>query len=127
MKKLITKLQKSLAAFLALVFILLFTSITYAADVPSGATIAAGEKLFKANCGSCHSIDAKVVGPALKGVTERVPAPAQDWMFKWIKNNVALRKSGDAYANKVYADNGSTAMTVFDGTLTDDQIKTIIA
>jgi mono/diheme cytochrome c family protein len=128
MNKLITKLHKSLAAFLAFVFALVFTTITYAADAPSAATIAEGGKLFHANCATCHSLGTnKVTGPGLQGVTDRVPQPYADWMFKWIKNNAALRKSGDAYANKVFADNGGTAMTVFDGALTDDQIKNIIA
>lgn len=128
MNKLITKLQKSLAAFLVFVFTLLFTTITYAADAPSAATIAEGGKLFHANCASCHYItDQKLTGPGLKGVTERVPQPYQDWMLKWIRNNAAFRKSGDAYANKIYAENNNTQMTVFEGTLTDDQIKSIIA
>lgn len=128
MNKLITKLQKSLAAFFVLVFTLIFTTITYAADAPSAASISAGEKLFHANCAVCHSIGTnKITGPGLQGVTGRVPAPYQDWMLKWIKNNAALRKSGDSYANKIFADNNNTAMTVFEGTLTDDQIKDIIA
>ncbi|HTB30640.1 MAG TPA: c-type cytochrome [Bacteroidia bacterium] len=128
MNKLITKLQKSLAAFLVFVFALVFTTITYAADAPSAGNAVEGQKLFKANCATCHSIGkGKITGPDLAGVTGRVPSPYQDWMFKWIKNNAALRKSGDAYANKVYADNNGVAMTVFDGALTDDQIKNIIA
>ncbi len=128
MNKLITKLQKSLAAFFVFVFTLAFTSLTYAADAPSAATIADGGKLFNANCAVCHSLGTETItGPGLQGVTGRVPSPYQDWMLKWIKNNAALRKSGDAYANKVFADNSGTAMTVFDGALTDDQIKNIIA
>lgn len=128
MNKLITKLQKSLAAFLVFIFTLLFTTITYAADAPSAANITEGGKLFKANCAVCHSLGTnKVTGPGLQGVTDRVPQPYQDWMLKWIKNNAAFRKTGDAYANKVFADNGNTAMTVFEGTLNDDQIKNIIA
>lgn len=126
MNKLITKLPKSLAAFLALVFTLVFTTITYAADAPSAAAIANGQKIFKANCGSCHKLDdTKLIGPGLKGVTERVPSPYQDWMFKWIKNNKAVLKSGDTYAAGIYAQFKSD-MTVFDGTLTDDQIKDVI-
>ncbi|MDX5437805.1 MAG: cytochrome c [Pontibacter sp.] len=30
-----------------------------------------GKKVFEANCNVCHSIDADVVGPALKNVHER--------------------------------------------------------
>jgi mono/diheme cytochrome c family protein len=128
MNKLITKLPKSLVAFLVFIFALLFTTITHAADAPSAANIADGGKLFKANCAVCHSLGSnKITGPGLQGVTDRVPSPYQDWMLKWIKNNAALRKSGDAYANKVFADNNGTAMTVFEGALTDDQIKNIIA
>ncbi len=127
MNKLITKLPKSLAAFLAFVFTLAFTTVTYAADAPTAANIAEGGKLFKAKCATCHSLGTnKVTGPGLQGVTERVPSPYQDWMFKWIKNNATFRKSGDTYANKVYADNGGTAMTVFEGDLTDDQIKILL-
>jgi mono/diheme cytochrome c family protein len=128
MNKLIIKLQRSLAAFFVFVFTLVSTSITHAADAPSAANIAEGGKLFKANCAVCHSIGSnKITGPGLAGVTDRVPSPYQDWMLKWIRNNAALRKSGDAYANKVFADNSNTTMTVFEGALTDDQIKNIIA
>ncbi|HXP49194.1 MAG TPA: c-type cytochrome, partial [Bacteroidia bacterium] len=69
----------------------------------------------------------KVTGPGLDGVTKRVPQPYAEWMHKWIKNNAALRKAGDEYANKVFNDNNGTAMTVFDGTLTDAQIDDVIA
>ena len=116
------KLQKSLVAFFAFVLTLATPSLLHAAD------IADGQKVFKANCALCHSLGSnKITGPGLEGVTKRVPQPYADWMHKWIKNNAALRKSGDAYANKVFADNGGTAMTVFDGTLTDAQIDDVIA
>lgn len=49
--------------------------------------VAAGEKLFKINCASCHKVtDQKLVGPGLKGVAARVPQPAEQWLIKWIKN-----------------------------------------
>ncbi|MFN9519441.1 MAG: c-type cytochrome, partial [Bacteroidota bacterium] len=35
------------------------------------ADAAEGEKLFNANCVSCHAINDKVVGPALKDVHKR--------------------------------------------------------
>jgi mono/diheme cytochrome c family protein len=86
-----------------------------------------GAKIFKQNCAVCHRLDAqKSTGPGLAGVGSRVPAPAADWMLKWIKNNGAFRKSGDAYANKVYNDNGGATMTVFDGVLSDDDIKSVV-
>lgn len=108
-------------------FVLLFT-IFFPFHNVFAANIQEGEKLFKANCAVCHSTGSnKIIGPGLEGVTDRVPSPYQDWMTKWIKNNVGFRKSGNAYANQVFADNNSTAMPVFEQILNDSQIKNIIA
>ena len=58
-----------------------------------------GKKLFKANCASCHKLDKKLVGPALGGVTER---RSEAWLLAWIRNNAALRASGDADAIAIF-------------------------
>ena len=85
-----------------------------------------GEKIFKQNCSRCHRTDdQKLTGPGLKGVLQRVPSEA--WLHDWIKNNKALIKAGDAYANKVYAANDKQNMDVFDGVLSDDDISAVIA
>jgi mono/diheme cytochrome c family protein len=103
------------------------SGISFATDAPKG-NATEGAKLFKQNCAVCHRLDdQKLTGPGLAGVTTRVPQPYEAWMLKWIKNNIALQKSGDAYANKVAGDNNHVAMTVFDGTLSDEQIQDIIA
>jgi len=87
-----------------------------------------GEKIFKQTCAACHRLDEqKLVGPGLKDVASRVPQPADEWLFKWIKNNVAFQKTGDAYANKIFNDNGKLPMLVFEGVLSDDAIKSVIA
>lgn len=127
MNKPCKKLQKSLVALFVFALTLVTPNYLYAANDAKGNPVA-GQKVFKANCATCHSTGTqKVTGPGLAGVTERVPAPYQEWMHKWILNNAALRKTGDAYANKVYTDNGGTAMTVFEGTLTDAQVDDVIA
>ena len=88
------------------------------------ASVEQGEKIFKQNCTSCHSIGAtKVVGPGMKGVMSRVPS--EEWLKGWIKNNVAIIKSGDAYANKIYVENNKASMTVFNN-LKDDEIASVI-
>lgn len=87
------------------------------------ADVAEGDKLFNANCTSCHALNEKVVGPALKGVTEKYD---EAWLIKWIKNSQALVKSGDAKAVKVYNENNQSVMTSFEN-LSDDQIKSILA
>jgi cytochrome c2 len=116
------KLQKSLVAFLAFVLTLASPNLLRAADVANGG------KVFHANCGTCHSLGTNIVtGPGLQDVTKRVPQPYAEWMHKWIKNNAAVIKSGDAYANKLIAENPGKTMTVFDGVLTDSQIDDVIA
>jgi mono/diheme cytochrome c family protein len=88
--------------------------------------VAAGEKLFKINCASCHKItDQKLVGPGLKGVVDRVPKPAEEWLIKWIKNSQALVKAGDAYAVKIFEEYNKSVMP--SQALTDDEIKSILA
>lgn len=85
-----------------------------------------GAKLFKQNCAVCHALtDQKLTGPGLAGVFDR--APKGDWLKNWILNNEKLIKSGDAYANKIYNDNGKAAMTVFEGQLTDKDVDAILA
>lgn len=84
-------------------------------------------KIYKQNCAVCHRLDAqKLTGPGLAGVASRVPQPADEWLFKWIKNNETLRKSGDAYANKIFQEYGGASMNVFEGVIADDDIKAVI-
>ncbi|MGP8214522.1 MAG: c-type cytochrome [Bacteroidia bacterium] len=42
-----------------------------------------GETLFKAKCSACHKIDARLVGPALMGVTHR---RSPEWIMNQILN-----------------------------------------
>ncbi len=93
----------------------------------SGSASAAsdGKAIFKQNCAVCHSLgDQKLAGPGLKGIMDR--APKGDWLFNWIKNSEKMIKSGDAYAAKIFKENGNAAMTVFEGNLSDDQIHAVV-
>jgi cytochrome c2 len=111
----IKRCKKSFVFFLSIVS--LNVSSAFAAD---------GAKIFKQNCAVCHRLDAqKLVGPGFAGLSSRVPS--DEWLFKWIKNNDALRKSGDAYALKIFQENGGATMTTFDGVIPDEDIKTLIA
>ncbi|MDF2934131.1 MAG: quinol:cytochrome oxidoreductase [Chryseobacterium sp.] len=85
--------------------------------------------LFKANCTACHALDKQVVGPALKGVVERLKSEQgldTAWLHKWIKDNKALRASGDKYANEVFEKYNKTEMQVFPN-LADKDIDDILA
>ena len=54
-----------------------------------------GKALFQSDCASCHNPIKQVTGPALKGVTARVPD--QKLLHAWIKNNAAVLASGNKY------------------------------
>jgi cytochrome c2 len=83
-----------------------------------------GEKLFNANCKSCHApSDKRVVGPGLRGVETRWKDKAL--LYKWIKNNKEVLASGDAYANDLYNQYNKSAMTIFPA-LTDKDIDGIL-
>lgn len=87
-----------------------------------------GEKLFKANCTACHALDKEMIGPALGGVVARLESEqglGTDWLHKWIKDNVALRESGDAYANEIFAKYNNTLMQQFPN-LSDSDIDDIL-
>jgi cytochrome c551/c552 len=84
-----------------------------------------GHALFTANCASCHALDTKLTGPALRGVEDRWKGDRKK-MHAWIKNYASFLKTGDAYANGVYNENGKQAMNIFDGVLDDKQIDAIL-
>jgi len=80
-------------AGLYLLTVLAFTTFGFSAHAE--ADVELGKKLFKQNCASCHKLDKKLVGPALAGVSQR---RSETWLIQWIRDNAALRASGDADA-----------------------------
>ncbi len=87
-----------------------------------------GGELFKKNCVACHAIDRKVVGPALKGVTDRWDGDT-DEIVKFIKNsqkyiNGSFKHSD--YAKQLFEQFNKVQMTSFEG-LSDEDVKAILA
>ena len=72
--------------------------------------LSSGEKLFNKKCATCHKIDKKMTGPPLAGVTSK---RSQEWIISWVKDNVALRKSGDPDAIAIYEEYNGSEMQVF--------------
>ncbi len=103
-----------------------------AADAAAGDAVAGdavkGKQLFNQNCAACHALDRKMTGPALANVEARLAELGQDkeWIYTWIKNSPGMIASGDAYANKIYAEYNQAAMTPFP-TLSDEDIDNILA
>jgi mono/diheme cytochrome c family protein len=69
-----------------------------------------GKELFNANCASCHKLDSKSTGPALRGVADKHD---RAWIYKWVHNSSEMIKSGDAAAVKLFAENNNVTMTAF--------------
>ena len=116
---------------LFLTFIFVFTSSTFAQELDNekGPDLVKGKALFNSNCAACHKLDKKMTGPALRGVENRLyndEGLDKEWMYSWIRNSASLIKSGDEYANKIYAEYNGTAMTAYPQ-LSDSDIDNILA
>lgn len=107
------------------IIFLFFFSISFslqAQDAVDEARQKEGRKLFKSLCASCHKLDKKLIGPALGGVEER---RENDWLKAWIKDNAALRKSGDRDAIAIFEEYNGSVMSAFPQ-LSDQQIDDIL-
>ncbi len=98
---------------------------TSAMATPAAASgdAAKGKELFNANCAACHKLDAKMTGPALRGVSGK---HSKEWLYTWIKNSSAMIKSGDADAVKIFNEYNKSVMTAFPQ-LSNADIDNIIA
>ncbi len=70
-----------------------------------------GKALFNNKCASCHAIDKKLVGPALKGVEDRWDDKAM--LYDWVRNSAAVIKKGYPRAVAVYNEYNKVQMTAF--------------
>ena len=82
-----------------------------------------GKKLFNVHCASCHKLNKKAVGPALKGVSQKYE---KEWLYTWIKNSSAMIKSGDERAIAIYEEYNRSNMNAFPQ-LSEMDIDNIIA
>ena len=85
--------------------------------------ISKGKSLFNANCASCHKLNKKLIGPALRGVSAKYE---KDWLYSWIKNSAAMIKSGDEQAVAIYEEYNKVAMNAFPQ-LSNEDIDNILA
>ncbi len=102
---------------------------TAAESAAGGGDPAKGKQLFNQNCAACHALNRKMTGPALANVETRLAEDEgldREWLYSWIKNSAGMISSGDAYANKIYAEYNQAAMTAFP-TLSNEDIDNILA
>lgn len=101
--------------FLNLAIFLALFSFSYSQDEITGDG-GKGYDLFQANCTACHQVDGLLIGPELRNVVTRVKeegGKGREWLHAWIKDNKALRESGDAYANALYEKYNKQEMLAF--------------
>ena len=99
------------------------TSVVYSQEIPTDpAVISAGESLFKNNCATCHRVQEKLVGPALKNVYDRREIP---WIISFVRNSPKMIADGDPIANEIYNEYNQVVMTSFD--FSDDEILSVLA
>src|SRR5690554_5979955 len=89
----------------------------------SGADVDAGKALFNSNCASCHSLDRKMIGPALRGVGSKYDL---DWLYEWIRDSQGMVAKGDKDAVKIFEEYNGSVMTAFPQ-LSDEDIDNILA
>ena len=94
-----------------------------AAPPATGGDPVKGKELFNSQCAACHKLDAKMTGPALRGISSRL---TNDWLYKWIRNSQEMIKSGDAEAVRVSKEYNGSVMTAFPQ-LSNADIDNIIA
>jgi mono/diheme cytochrome c family protein len=108
-------IRYTLALFLSL-------SLTAAHAQPADAAqYAAGEKLFKGNCASCHKVDTKMTGPALKGAKAKWEGKGD--LYAWVKNSQAYLKTGNEMAVKIWEEYKPVVMTPV--SLTNEEIDAV--
>jgi len=108
---------------LSFIIIFVVSFATYSQEIPTDeAVISSGEALFKANCTQCHQVHKKVIGPALKGVTDRLET---GYLLDWIRNSQKVIQSGDDYAVSLYEEYNQVAMPSYP--FSDDQILSLLA
>jgi mono/diheme cytochrome c family protein len=106
----IISLKRSPFSNIIIRLVLLFITFTSLSGIAQETDVQAGKKLFNANCASCHKLNKKAVGPALKGVTAKYE---REWLYSWIKNSSAMIKDGDAQAVAVWEEYNKVAMNAF--------------
>ncbi|OQP51007.1 hypothetical protein A4H97_04080 [Niastella yeongjuensis] len=70
-----------------------------------------GKAIFQNNCASCHSAFKDLTGPALSGISQRLPD--RKLLYQWVQNPAAVLKSGNVYFNTLKKRFNDVQMTAF--------------
>lgn len=102
--------------YLSTILLFFIYSLSYGQDLENGAT------LFRNHCKACHSIDQKLVGPALKDVHLRRDSA---WIYSFIKSSQTMISQGDSTGMALFMAYNQIPMP--DQPLADEQISDVMA
>jgi cytochrome c551/c552 len=124
-KRSLTSVPLKLSTLAMLFFLMLGTQVFAVNPEVSDSeeAISAGKSIFNANCRTCHRLDQKNVGPALRGVTDR---HSIDWNKRFIRNSQLLIASGDPEALAIYNEFNQLVMPNHEF-LSDDDLMNLLA
>lgn len=78
-----------------------------AIDIPTTELLPKHQKdislVFRNNCASCHALNKDLVGPALGGISHRLPS--EQWFNDYVTNEKDLRKANGNYINQLIQNN----------------------
>ena len=80
-----------------------------------------GKTLFRNYCAACHSVETRLVGPALKGVEERRDSA---WIYNFVTSSQTVIQGGDETAVALFQEFNQVPMP--DQNLSNDQIGAIL-
>ena len=83
----------------------------------------AGKALFEKNCTSCHAVQTRITGPALRNVFDR---HSEAWIIKFVHSSQTVIKGGDTSAVRLFTQYNQTVMPD-QPNLGDQDIKNIIS
>lgn len=84
----------------------------------------AGQKTFKTICQACHTLGkGKLVGPDLKGVTDKYD---HEWIKSFVKNSTEMVEAGDEQAVAVFNEFNQIPMPP-NPTFTEDDLNNLLA
>lgn len=120
--KSVEKHNQTLRLLLSSLTLFLLFSFQLTAQEIDSLTVVKGKKIFNANCASCHKLEGTLIGPELGDIVEK---RTNEWLKLWIKDNAALRASGDKDAIAIYNEYNGSPMTAFPQ-LSDEDIDAIL-
>jgi mono/diheme cytochrome c family protein len=88
---------------------------------PESGNEAAGKELFASLCKACHSVNSRLTGPPLAGVTGKRD---KTWVHNFVRNSAEMIAAGDADAVAIFTEYNQVPMLAFPQ-LSDQEIDDI--